>query len=408
MPAKWLPIHKEIKSLLASHEELMLMGGAGSGKTHFMLNVIFKRAMLMPGSRHICFRKRFEHTKNTLWNSAKEHAELEWPGIFESITLNRSGGTWSMEINGSHILFSGLDDNERIEKHLGSEFATIYLNEVSEISNENDVELIASRLRQKIDGRHLLLLDQNPPAKSHWTYRRYVEDAGKVKGRASFKINPIDVRENLPASYIARLEALPERMRQRFLYGEFTSDIEGALWSWEMIEGTRTGLSGEDGRTVVAIDPATTANKDSDETGLVVACQKGNGWKILEDATLKASPDVWAKVALGLYYKHGADCIVAETNQGGDMIKTIIGQIDPMVRVEEVRATKGKHVRAEPVVALYEQGLIEHAPGLGELEEQMMSWVPNVSPSPDRVDALVWALHNLALSNKPCLSIGWA
>jgi phage terminase large subunit-like protein len=90
------------------------------------------------------------------------------------------------------------------------------------------------------------------------------------------------------------------------------------------------------------------------------------------------------------------------------MIKTIIGQIDPMVRVEEVRATKGKHVRAEPVVALYEQGLIEHAPGLGELEEQMMSWVPNVSPSPDRVDALVWALHNLALSSKPCLSIGWA
>jgi PBSX family phage terminase large subunit len=248
MPAKWLPIHKEIKSLLANHEELMLMGGAGSGKTHFMLNVIFKRAMLMPGSRHICFRKRFEHTKNTLWNSAKEHAELEWPGIFESITLNRSGGTWSMEINGSHILFSGLDDNERIEKHLGSEFATIYLNEVSEISNENDVELIASRLRQKIDGRHLLLLDQNPPAKSHWTYRRYVEDAGKVKGRASFKINPIDVKENLPASYIARLEALPERMRQRFLHGEFTSDIEGALWSWEMIEGTRTGLSGEDGR----------------------------------------------------------------------------------------------------------------------------------------------------------------
>ena len=167
----------------------------------------------------------------------------------------------------------------------------------------------------------------NPPARSHWSYRRYLED--KVPGRTSFKINPIDVRENLPASYIARLEALPERMRQRFLYGEFTSDIEGALWSWEMIEGTRTGLSGEDGRTVVAIDPATTANKDSDETGLIVSCQKGNGWKVLEDATLKASPDVWAKVALGLYYKHGADCIVAETNQGGDMIKTIIGQIDP-------------------------------------------------------------------------------
>jgi hypothetical protein len=409
MPAKWLPIHKEIKSLLAKHEELMLMGGAGSGKSHFILNVLFKRAFLLPGSRQICFRKRFEHIKNTLWNSAKEHAELEWPGLWEKLVQNRSGGTWSIHFdNGSEIIFAGADDNERVEKVLGLEVATVYINEASEFFEERDIDLIASRLRQKIDGRHLLLLDQNPGNKSHWTYRRYIEDVDKVKGRTSFKINPIDVKENLPASYIARLEALPERMRQRFLYGEFTSDLEGALWSWEMIESTRTALSGEEGRTVVAIDPATTANKDSDETGIVVACQKGSGWRILEDGTLKASPDVWAKVALGLYYKHGADCIVAEVNQGGDMIKTIIGQIDPMVKVEEVRATKGKHVRAEPVVALYEQGLIEHAQGLGELEEQMMSWVPNVSPSPDRVDALVWALHNLALSNKPCLSIGWA
>ena len=384
----------------------MLFGGAGSSKTWKILYHVFTRALLLEGSRHICLRQRFEHVKSTLWPSAKEMCQSAFPGLWDQIDTNKSGGAWTIKVNDSEILFGGLDDKERVEKHLGAEYATVYINECSEIQDENAVNLISSRLRQKIDGRHLLFCDMNPPARSHWSYRRYLED--KVPGRTYFKINPIDVRENLPNSYIARLEALPERMRQRFLYGEFTSDIEGALWSWEMIEGTRTGLSGEDGRTVVAIDPATTANKDSDETGLVVACQKGNGWKVLEDATLKASPDVWAKVALGLYYKHGADCIVAETNQGGDMIKTIIGQIDPMVRVEEVRATKGKHVRAEPVVALYEQGLIEHAQGLGELEEQMMSWVPNVSPSPDRVDALVWALHNLALNNKPCLSIGWA
>jgi len=384
----------------------MLFGGAGSSKTWKILYHVFTRALLLEGSRHICLRQRFEHVKSTLWPSAKEMCQSAFPGLWDQIDTNKSGGAWTIKINDSEILFGGLDDKERVEKHLGAEYATVYINECSEIQDENAVNLISSRLRQKINGRHLLFCDMNPPAKSHWSYKRYLED--KVPGRTSFKINPIDVKENLPASYIARLEALPERMRQRFLYGEFTSDLEGALWSWEMIESTRTALSGEEGRTVVAIDPATTANKDSDETGIVVACQKGSGWRILEDVTLKASPDVWAKVALGLYYKHGADCIVAEVNQGGDMIKTIIGQIDPMVKVEEVRATKGKHVRAEPVVALYEQGLIEHAQGLGELEEQMMSWVPNVSPSPDRVDALVWALHNLALSNKPCLSIGWA
>ena len=404
--ANWLPVHKEISNLIATHEDIMLFGGAGSSKTWKILYHVFTRALLLDGSRHICLRQRFEHVKSTLWPSAKEMCQSAFPGLWDQVETNKSGGAWTIKINDSEILFGGLDDKERVEKHLGAEYATVYINECSEIQDENAVNLISSRLRQKIDGRHLLFCDMNPPAKSHWSYKRYLED--KVPGRTSFKINPIDVKENLPASYIARLEALPERMRQRFLYGEFTSDLEGALWSWEMIESTRTALSGEEGRTVVAIDPATTANKDSDETGIVVACQKGSGWRILEDGTLKASPDVWAKVALGLYYKHGADCIVAEVNQGGDMIKTIIGQIDPMVKVEEVRATKGKHVRAEPVVALYEQGLIEHAQGLGELEEQMMSWVPNVSPSPDRVDALVWALHNLALSNKPCLSIGWA
>ena len=150
----------------------------------------------MPGSRHICFRKRFEHCKATLWKSAKEHMDMEWPGLWEKSTINRSGGTWSIEINGSEILFSGLDDKDRIEKHLGSEFATVYLNEASEIAEEKDVDLISSRLRQNIKGRHLLLLDMNPPAKSHWTYKRYVE--AEVAGRASFKVNPKLIKDLLP------------------------------------------------------------------------------------------------------------------------------------------------------------------------------------------------------------------
>lgn len=409
MGAKWLPVHKEIKELLSQNHELMLMGGAGSGKSHFMLNVIFKRAFILAGSRQICLRKRFEHIKNTLWNSAKEHAELEWPGIWERLNQNRSGGTWSISFdNGSEIIFAGADDNERVEKVLGLEVATVYINEASEFFEENDIELISSRLRQNIDGRHLLLLDMNPSTKSHWTYKRYVEDAGKVKGRAAFKINPIDVKENLPASYIQRLEALPERLRQRFLYGEFTSDIEGALWSWDLINQTRTALIGEEGQAVVAIDPAVTSNESSDETGIIVAAAKGSGWIIKEDLSIKGTPNEWARRAIDAYYKHEADALVVEVNNGGDMIKAIISQIDPLVNIEEVRATKGKHIRAEPVVAIYEQGLIEHGSGLSALEDQMMSWVPHASGSPDRVDALVWALHYLALRKNAALSIGWA
>jgi len=404
MACNWLPVHDEIKNLIGLNDEIMLYGGAGSGKTHFFLNVIFKRAMVMNGCRQICFRKRFEHVKNTLWNSAKEHLEMEWPNLYKDCEINRSGGTWSIKINDSEILFSGLDDKERIEKHLGAEFATVYINEVSEIMDEKDVDLIASRLRQKIDGRHLLLLDENPPAKSHWSYKRYIEQ--QTKGRVAFKINPRDVEENLPASYIERLKALPERLRKRFWDGEFLSDIEGAMWTYEMIMSTREVRHGELGRIVVGVDPAVTANPNSDKTGIVGVGEKGTGYKVLADRSLRANPSTWAAEAVKLYHELGADCIVVEVNQGGDLVETVIRSIDANVKIVKVRATRGKHIRAEPVASLYEQGLVEHAEGLTHLEDQMQSWVPNSGlDSPDEMDALVWAFHELALTEKKVVSV---
>jgi PBSX family phage terminase large subunit len=405
MAANWLPVHKQIRDVISKNEDVMLWGGAGSSKTWTILKTVFLRALLLNGSRHICLRQRFEHAKNTLWPSAKELVNAEWPTLWDQIETNKSGGSWSIKLpNDSEILFGGLDDKERVEKHLGAEYATVYINECSEIRDEQAVDLISSRLRQKIDGRHLLLLDENPPSKSHWSYKRYIEN--KIEGRAAFRINPIDVRENLPKSYINRLESLPERLRQRFLYGEFTTDIEGALWSWDMIESTRKTLSGEIGRTVVAIDPAVTNNENSDETGIIVAATKGNGMAVIADLSIKATPHEWASIAIAAYYKYEADCIVVEVNNGGDLIKTVIRQLDQRIRIKEVRATKGKHVRAEGVVSLYEQGLIEHARNLDKLEDQMMSWVPHISESPDRVDALVWATHELMLSMPTGLFIG--
>ena len=407
MPANWLPVHSEIKTLLGKSEELMLFGGAGSGKTHFMLNVIFKRAMMMPKSRHICFRKRFEHTKNTTWNSAKEHFELEWPDKSDRIVSNRSGGTWSMTLpNASEVLFSGLDDKERIEKHLGSEFATVYINEASEILEENDVELISSRLRQKVEGRHLLLLDMNPPVKSHWSYKRYIET--EMEGRSSFRINPKDVEDNLPKSYIRRLQALPERLRRRFWDGEFLSDVEGAMWSYDMILKTRAERHGDIGRIIVALDPPVTSNEDSDEAGIIVVGQKGTGYKVLADYSMKGSPSQWAAQTAKAYYENDADCIVAEVNQGGDLVEMALKSVNENLPVTQVRATRGKHIRAEPIAALYEQGLVEHAQGLTELEDQLQSWVPNSGlKSPDRMDALVWGLHELALNESAELSISF-
>ena len=383
----------------------MLFGGAGSSKTWTILRAIIQRAILIEGSRNICFRQRFEHVKNTLWPSAKELIIAEWGQDFwDDIETNKSGGGWKMFIGSSEIIFAGLDDKERIEKHLGAEYATVYINECSEILDVNGIDLIGSRLRQSINGRHMMFMDMNPPSKAHWSYKRFLID--EVEGRASFKINPKDVKENLPESYIKKLQALPERLRKRFWDGEFLSDIEGAMWTYEMIMSTRNVRHGELGRIVVGVDPAVTSNPDSDKTGIIAVGEKGTGYKVLADRSIRANPSTWANEAVKLYHELGADCIVVEVNQGGDLVESVIRSIDANIKIIKVRATRGKHIRAEPVASIYEQGLVEHADGLTHLEDQLQSWVPNSGlPSPDEMDALVWAFHELALTEKKTVSV---
>jgi len=405
VPANWLKIHKEIKRAVSQNHEIMLFGGAGSSKTWTHLHTTAQRAGLMEGSRHLCVRKRFEHAKASTWNSLKEMVELEWPGLWEACSTNKGGGSWVLFFpNGSEIHVGGLDDKERIEKWLGSEWATIYLNEVSEIQDEKDVELISSRLRQKIPGRHLLLLDMNPPSKKHWSYSRYIEK--DAVGRVAIKINPIDVKENLPASYIQRLENLPDRLRQRFLHGEFVSDVEGALWSWEMLEGIKHDKD-DFIRVVVGVDPAVTSNPDSDETGIVVVgLTSRETAHVIADYSGRYKPSEWAQKVADAYDLHRADAVVAETNQGGDLVENNLKNHHQGMKIKQVKATRGKHVRAEPVAALYEQNKITHAFKLEDLEGQMLDWVPGVGPSPDRVDALVWALTELLINRPPQISFG--
>lgn len=185
------------------------------------------------------------------------------------------------------------------------------------------------------------------------------------------------------------------------LYGEILEQAEGALWSIDMIDKTRVRDSPSDlGRVVVAIDPAVTSNEKSDETGIVVAGANGPESYVLADRTMKASPNDWAKRAVALYWRYQADAIVAEVNNGGDLVETIIRSIDSRVRVKSVRASRGKAIRAEPVAALYERGLVHHVGSFPELEEQMTTWEPSHVKSPDRIDALVWALTDLQLTTR--------
>ena len=183
------------------------------------------------------------------------------------------------------------------------------------------------------------------------------------------------------------------------LYAEIIEDFEGALWSRNMIEEARTQEDIPLSKIVVAVDPAVTANKDSDETGILVCGKEYNGeYYVLEDLSGRHSADKWGRIVVNAFYEWEANIITAEVNNGGDLVERLIRNIDDNVPYRAVRATRGKILRAEPIAALYERRKVHHVGAFPELESQMCSYTGETNASPDRLDALVWALTELSKS----------
>lgn len=208
--------------------------------------------------------------------------------------------------------------------------------------------------------------------------------------------------ENLAPGFMAAVERRYDgtRLGRQELDGELIEDREDALWLRETIEQARIATAPELRRIVVAVDPPASAHRTSDACGIVAAGIDAEGIiVVLADATLKAAePRKWASAAVALWHAQEADCLVAEVNQGGDMVKAVIATVDDTVPVKPVRARRGKWVRAEPVAALYQQGRVKHAGHFRELEDEMCEFGPDGlanGRSPDRVDALVWAVTEL-------------
>ncbi len=207
---------------------------------------------------------------------------------------------------------------------------------------------------------------------------------------------------NLASGFMKAIRAryAGSRLGRQELDGELIEDRDDALWSRGVIESVQAALPAELRRIVVAVDPPATSLKTSDACGIVAAGLDQEGRAIvLADATVRAArPQEWANVAVGLFHQLEADCLVVETNQGGDMVGAVIATIDPHVPVKPVRARRGKWLRAEPVAALYHQGKVRHAARFPALEDEMCDFAPNGlsnGRSPDRVDALVWAISEL-------------
>lgn len=405
---------KEVRAVFSTAARYFLVyGGSRSGKTFFICYAIIVRALKAPGSRHAIFRNDGVDTKQSVGNETIPAViALAFSGLV--IKWKDKDGYFEFP-NGSQIWLAGLKDKERLDKVLGKEYVTIYLNEASQIAMAA-FEQVKSRLAQMvkdINGKMMsqkLYIDLNPTTSAHWTYQMFVLgiDPADPSKRAIpdyeenyryMTVNPSDNADNLSEEYIKSLENMSERQRRRFFEGVFTADDDNALWRRKWI---KVDEPPELNRIVVAIDPAISSEVGSNETGIIAAGEANNRGYVLEDESGVHRPEEWARKAISLYDTLDADCIVAEKNQGGDMVRSTIQAVagSRTIPIRLVDAIRGKHLRAEPVAAMYEQNKIRHAKEFPELVDQMCSFTYNFDRksqgySPDRMDALVWALTDL-------------
>jgi phage terminase large subunit-like protein len=256
-----------------------------------------------------------------------------------------------------------------------------------------------------------LRLGQNPQVLVSTTPRpiKLLKDIMKDPGTVITRGSTLENANNLAKQFIGTILRKFDgtRLGRQELYAEVLDDVPGAMWSRDRIDALRIKPNEVPPlkRIVVAIDPATTSGEDADETGIIAAGidYSGNGY-VLEDGSKILQPSEWANRAIQIYQERGADRIIGETNNGGDMIESTIRAINPNVSYRGVHASRGKAIRAEPISALYEQGRVHHVGAFLQLEDQMCAFTQDFDRStagysPDRLDAMVWALTELMLGD---------
>lgn len=394
---KKTPKQKEAVRLIVDNTNTLLEGGGRSGKTFIALYAILLRALRYPESHHLVARFRFSHAKMAICHQTMP-VLLKVLGLTGRIRLNKSD--WFYECpNGSKIWVGGLDDKDRLEKILGNEYATIFLNEASQISYEG-FEYIITRLNPPKGVKGKVLIDYNPPSISHWGYlifhKRQFPDGRPVPDDDFVKIrmNPADNTENISEEYLKFLSILSEAKRRRFEEGEYSLE-SGKLWKRAWIKYYPSPDNLPDFiRVVVGVDPSGTI--EGDEIGIIVAGSyfddDGNLKQMtLDDYSLHGTPAQWSEEVSAAYHRWMADCVVAEKNFGGDMVESTIKNSDKTINVKLIHSSRGKVLRAEPISAQYERGDICHRIPFTALEDEMCTYDPETSASPNRLDSAVFA-----------------
>jgi phage terminase large subunit-like protein len=313
----------------------------------------------------------------------------------------RPGGTHVVWPNGSEALVLGTPTPREVERlRAGGNRDIDWWEEMAanpQLADAWDQAAFGLRL-----GEHPHAIATTTP-RSTEAYRKIRETEGTVVTKGSM----FDNMDNLSKNFIARMKKKYEgtRLGRQELHGELLEDVVGALWSRVRIEETRVQGTPDLSIIVTAVDPAATSTDSADDTGIITAGLgiDGHGY-VFGDDTVHDEPTVWGQRAVGALKKYGGDYIVGEVNNGGDMVKHVIMTTDAAVHFESVRASRGKATRAQPIAALWgnesQEALCHIVASLPELEDQLVTWVPGEEDSPDRLDAMVWALTELLLSEQ--------
>jgi phage terminase large subunit len=395
--------------LLASYQPLFvqrpawryafLSGGRGSGKSFHvalaLLNQTYERG-------HVILYTRYTMVAANLSIIPEFRDKLERLGregdfdITASEIVNR--------LTGSRILFRGIQTSSgnqtaRLKSIQG--VTTWVLDEAEELVDANTFDTIDLSIRHKtLPNRVILII--NPSVKSHFLYERFVQTkrTNTLYIHTTYKENA----HNLSTSFLAIAEETRRSNPTRYAHifgGAWIDEVAGLLWTRGEIVRARVDEAPDLSRVVVAIDPAISNKAESNETGIIVAgVDRSRRGYVLEDLSGKYTPAQWASIAIDAARRWNAS-IVAEVNQGGDMVESVlrsVGEKSRGIRIQSVKASRGKYARAEPVYCLYQEQRVYHVGEHPLLEAQMVSFNPETDDgSPDRVDALVWALHQLLI-----------
>lgn len=382
----------------------LILAGRGFGKSRAVNEWAIEQARRYPRSRGALVASTASDVRDVVVEGESGIMNIAPPDFMPKYEPSKRRLTFP---NGSIATTFSADEPNRLR---GPQFHWAICDELAAWRFAAAFDMLLMGVRLGVDPRIAISTTPRPVE----LVKRLLNDPTCVITRGSTYDNAANLAPAFLDAILARYKGTT--LGRQEIDGDVLDAVDGALWKRGWIEAARVTDVPALTRIVIAIDPAVTATAASDETGIIVggaALVNGvlHGY-ILDDLSLKATPDEWARQAVAGFRKYQADRMIAEVNNGGDLVEHTVRTVDANVPFTSVRASRGKVARAEPVVALYEQGRVHHVGMFRALEDQMCSWTSESGDSPDRIDALTWCLNDLLLENTPLvapirLKVGW-